>query len=181
MICSILRVGVGQVISLVRETNHTIAIAIYLLLTVGLLCIYKGRGPVDETETHIEWSSTFWLGEILILWSVILCYWDKTPRVHIFILFTITPFLTLWTRGGFWKYVSLMILTFIHNFDIPYLITFIAEVAGARLADGPLSSIVYQVAKTKLLIGCITCVASKYTPMVRNLTHDSTTFMSVFI
>jgi len=174
----LLSVGIRRAIES-REINQTtldsIAIA---FLTFGLLCIYKGRGPVDDDdddliedfERNIEWSSTFWLGEMLVLWSVILCYWDKTPRTSSFILFTITPFLTLWTQGGFWAYVSLMILMFIHTLDLTTdLITYIMESAGKMLTDGPLSSIAYPVANATFMIGSITCVASRYTPMVRSL------------
>ena len=100
-----------------------------LVIAFGIFCMYRGRSFVVDTSstttdnavvgdsttstteaitTYLDWSWTFWLGETIVMTSFITNSLEKTPRPVLFICIIVSLLLSLWLRGRFWRYATLL-------------------------------------------------------------------------
>ena len=100
-----------------------------LVIAFGIFCMYRGRSFVVDTSstttdnavigdststasetitTYLDWSWTFWLGETIVMTSFITNSLEKTPRPVLFICIVLSLLLSLWLRGRFWRYATLL-------------------------------------------------------------------------
>ena len=103
-----------------------------LVIALGIFCMYRGRSFVDTTETttpadnaivgdsstdstaaattttYLEWSWTFWLGETIVMTSFISNSFEKSSRVLLALFTFISLIFSLWLRGRFWRYATLL-------------------------------------------------------------------------
>jgi len=99
-----------------------------LVIAFGIFCMYRGRSFVVDTTTaadnavvgdstststetittYLDWSWTFWLGETIVMTSFITNSLEQTPRPVLFICIVLSLLLSLWLRGRFWRYATLL-------------------------------------------------------------------------
>jgi len=100
-----------------------------LVIAFGIFCMYRGRSFVVDTTsttadnavvgdstststetitTYLDWSWTFWLGETIVMTSFITNSLEQTPRPVLFICIIVSLLLSLWLRGRFWRYATLL-------------------------------------------------------------------------
>jgi len=99
-----------------------------LAIAFGLLCMYRGRrfavlvvaAVVDNGDaavetaattavTYLDWSWTFWLGEALVMTMFLMNSFDsKQPRAVIVAFVIVSLLFTLWLRGRFWRYATIL-------------------------------------------------------------------------
>jgi len=147
-------------------------------LYIGTLCMYKGRvqflinfETFDTFEmcetTYLELGSTFWLGETIVMWSLICCVWDKAPRCLNVVLLTVAPLLTLWLCGSILRYSILLVMATIYVVCGKGSITFLmGTVRKDPTPNEPRIEIIYNLVEVNILVGFIASFVSRYTPMV---------------
>lgn len=103
-----------------------------LAIAFGLFCMYRGRrfavlvvaagvdnaivGDTTAVETaattavtYLDWSWTFWLGEALVMTMFLMNSFDsKQPRAVIVAFVIVSLLFTLWLRGRFWRYATIL-------------------------------------------------------------------------
>jgi len=104
-----------------------------LAIAFGIFCMYRGRRFIiestpatdgvdnavvgdstttdvsNETEiTYADWSWTFLFGETTVMTSFISNSFDNRPLALLLLFTTLSFFLSLWLRGSFWRYATLM-------------------------------------------------------------------------
>ena len=99
-----------------------------LVIAFGIFCMYRGRSFVADTSsitdnaaigdsttanletitTYLDWTWTFWLGETIVMTSFITNSLEQTPRPVLFICIVLSLLLSLWLRGRFWRYATLL-------------------------------------------------------------------------
>jgi hypothetical protein len=103
-----------------------------LAIAFGLFCMYRGRrfavlvvaavvdnaivGDTTAVETaattlvtYLDWSWTFWFGEALVMTMFLMNSFDsKQPRAVIVAFVTVSLLFTLWLRGRFWRYATIL-------------------------------------------------------------------------
>ena len=64
----------------------------------------------DDGTAYLQWSWLFWFGEMIILASFLFNYYPifQGSLLGILLLSVISPILSLWLRGRFWTYVTLL-------------------------------------------------------------------------
>ena len=65
----------------------------------------------DDGTAYLQWSRMFWFGEMtFILASFLFLYYRifRESLLEILLLSVISPILSLWLRGRFWMYVTLL-------------------------------------------------------------------------
>jgi len=148
-------------------------------LYIGTLCMYKGRGQFlvntfDTFDTfemcetiYLELGSTFWLGETIVMWSLICCVWDKAPLCLNVVLVTVAPLLTLWLCGSILRYSILLVMSTLYVVCGKGSITFVmGTVRKDPTPNEPRIEIIYNMVEVTILVGFIASFVSRYTPMV---------------
>lgn len=108
-----------------------------LPIAFGIYCMYRGRRYVEEvytsptsgvadnavagdsttqevevaeiSETYLDWSYTYWLGESIVLAIIITRTFEGALTRTLLALFSIISLLlTLWLRGRFWRYLTIL-------------------------------------------------------------------------
>ena len=106
-----------------------------IVIALGIYCMYRGRRfavpttaitpelttfAVDTTATaseaavvavaitYLEWSWTFWLGETIVMTSFLCNSFEKQTRGLVVGFATLSLLLSLWLRGKFWRYSTLL-------------------------------------------------------------------------
>jgi hypothetical protein len=104
-----------------------------IVIAFGIYCMYRGRRYVMATPetttttialdtttseevgvvaaaviTYLEWSWTFWLGETIVMTSFLCNSFEKQTRGLIAGFAVLSLLLSLWLRGKFWRYSTLL-------------------------------------------------------------------------
>ncbi|KAL7541687.1 hypothetical protein ACHAXR_011694 [Thalassiosira sp. AJA248-18] len=105
-----------------------------LLIAFGIFCMYRGRrfviastagigdadnaivgdGTSDATTTeviatqYLDWSWTFLIGETIVMTSFISNSFEKRSNVFLGVFTILSLFLSLWLRGKFWRYATIL-------------------------------------------------------------------------
>jgi hypothetical protein len=74
-----------------------------LIISVGLVLMYRGRSD------DMEWSSSFWIGEALVLtmFSFNSMPGNRTPAIG-FLLAILSILVTFWLAGKMWRYTTVI-------------------------------------------------------------------------
>lgn len=100
-----------------------------LMIAFGVFCMYRGRRIVmvnddtannqivgDSTTTTssseakgmYSWTWTFWFGEALVMTLFLANSFEKRSPALLALFTTISAIFTLWLRGQFWRYATLL-------------------------------------------------------------------------
>lgn len=101
-----------------------------MVIAFGIFCMYRGRRflvdassdatdntvvgdgtqvEVETPATYLDWSYTYWLGESIVLTLFITNSFEGLLTRTILALFSILSLLlTLWLRGRFWRYATIL-------------------------------------------------------------------------
>lgn len=101
-----------------------------MVIAFGVYCMYRGRryvmittpdtadasiaeevgvvGTATIATTYLEWSWTFWLGETTVMSSFLCNSFEKQTRGLIVGFSIFSLLLSLWLRGKFWRYGTLL-------------------------------------------------------------------------
>ena len=100
-----------------------------LMIAFGVFCMYRGRRIVmvnDDTENNNQivgdsttttsseekgmysWTWTFWFGEALVMTLFLANSFEKRSPALLALFTTISAIFTLWLRGQFWRYATLL-------------------------------------------------------------------------
>ncbi len=63
---------------------------------------------VVAVTTYLEWSWTFWLGETIVMTSFLCNSFEKQTRGLVMGFGALSLLLSLWLRGKFWRYNTLL-------------------------------------------------------------------------
>ena len=110
-----------------------------IVIAFGIYCMYRGRryAVIDTLEsvatikttavdgtageegiavaaaaltTYLEWSWTFWLGETIVMTSFLCNSFEKQTRGLVVGFACLSLLFSLWLRGKFWRYSTLLAL-----------------------------------------------------------------------
>jgi cation transport ATPase len=106
-------------------------VGVPLMIAVGVFCMFRGRRVLmvddssggednqvvgDSTTTNDEkqptemysWTWTFWFGETLVMTLFLANSFEKRSPALLALFTTISGCFTLWLRGQFWRYATLL-------------------------------------------------------------------------
>ncbi len=62
------------------------------------------------TTTYLDWSWTFWFGEALVMSLFVSNSFEKHTRSLVLVYVAVSLLCTLWLRGRFWRYASVLLI-----------------------------------------------------------------------